>query len=328
MPTNFPCPSCGKYLAVPDQLLGQLVRCGGCNSTFVAGAAGTPPAPVPAMPPYQTPPQHSQGRLSQEQAYDRDDSPVSAPGAYPERWSPVDEDADDYEDQPFRRGSRPTGGKATAAKVFLFLTVVASAGLIAVDVAEINFLGRLQKGIEPGQVERDRLVLISVVARIIFAIMYLGTVITVGMWIYQTHKNLNSLVSGKRDFSPGWAVGWFFIPIANLFKPFQAMRELWKASDPAGSPHAWKQNPSSALIGWWWAFWLLSNIIGNASTQASFRNNATLEDLRTAAGAGMASSFFAILAAFCLIAIIHAVQARQEKKYQLLQEGEAEASYY
>jgi hypothetical protein len=51
MPSLVNCPSCGKQLNVPDELMGKQVRCADCARTFVAEqprAVAPPPLPVPA----------------------------------------------------------------------------------------------------------------------------------------------------------------------------------------------------------------------------------------------------------------------------------------
>lgn len=55
------CKSCGRKLRIPDELLGQKVKCPTCGETFDAqanGAAEPPPAPPPAVeaPPAAAPP--------------------------------------------------------------------------------------------------------------------------------------------------------------------------------------------------------------------------------------------------------------------------------
>jgi predicted Zn finger-like uncharacterized protein len=40
MPLTIHCPSCQKQLRVPDDLLGKLVRCPSCKTTFTAGESG------------------------------------------------------------------------------------------------------------------------------------------------------------------------------------------------------------------------------------------------------------------------------------------------
>ncbi len=52
------------------------------------------------------------------------------------------------------------------------------------------------------------------------------------VWIYRSNKNLRSLSAGSLRFTPGWAVGWFFIPIMDLFRPYQVVKEIYKESDP------------------------------------------------------------------------------------------------
>ena len=58
------------------------------------------------------------------------------------------------------------------------------------------------------------------------------------MWVYAAHKNLPALGTPHPKFTPGWAVGWFFIPIMNFFKPCQAIMELAEGSDPGRVPAA------------------------------------------------------------------------------------------
>ncbi len=94
----------------------------------------------------------------------------------------------------------------------------------------------------------------------------LGSIIFVARWIMRVNANAHSM-SDSMTITPGWNVGWFFVPVALLWKPFQGLRETWQASV---SPH----NPTSvavpAIMRWWWGLWLVSNALGNASTRLSF----------------------------------------------------------
>lgn len=73
------------------------------------------------------------------------------------------------------------------------------------------------------------------------------------VWQHRAQKNLEGLGATRLRFTPGWAVGWWFVPLANLLKPFQTMRELWKAS---GDPYGWQTRTTSPLLGWWWGLYL------------------------------------------------------------------------
>jgi Domain of unknown function (DUF4328) len=51
----------------------------------------------------------------------------------------------------------------------------------------------------------------------LFMTLFIG--VTFLRWIFRASKNLHVLSSEPMAFTPGWAVGWFFIPFANLYKP-------------------------------------------------------------------------------------------------------------
>jgi hypothetical protein len=97
--------------------------------------------------------------------------------------------------------------------------------------------------------------------------VYIATVVLFLMWLYRAHSNLSVLLTSDLQFSSGWAVGWWFIPFANLIKPFQVVREVWCKSSPEvdTEPSFLSVSTCSAptFMGFWWAFWIISNILSN-----------------------------------------------------------------
>lgn len=89
--------------------------------------------------------------------------------------------------------------------------------------------------------------------------------IVVGMWIYRASANAHA-ISNELTISPGWAVGWYFVPFMNLIRPYQGMREVWLASHYRGN---WHGEPAPSLLGWWWGLWIVTNILGNLSFRLS-----------------------------------------------------------
>ncbi len=81
------------------------------------------------------------------------------------------------------------------------------------------------------------------------------TAILVLVWTHRANYNARQLGAADMAFSPGWAVGWHFVPIAWFWKPYQAMREIWQASV---SPSSWKRQAGSPLLVWWWGLWILT----------------------------------------------------------------------
>ncbi len=93
--------------------------------------------------------------------------------------------------------------------------------------------------------------------------IYLGSLtismVFIGMWIHLAHTNLRTIGFGSQEFTPGWSVLWFFIPIASLWKPFQAMRELWRRSTNSGATDG-REAPPLMLV--WWSGWIIGSIVG------------------------------------------------------------------
>ncbi|WP_114520464.1 DUF4328 domain-containing protein [Altererythrobacter sp. ZODW24] len=85
----------------------------------------------------------------------------------------------------------------------------------------------------------------------------LVSMVFIGMWIHRAHSNLHAIGFGSQEFTPGWAVGWFFVPIAAFWKPFQAMRDLWRRSTGAGVTDD-REAPPLMLI--WWSAWLIGSL--------------------------------------------------------------------
>ena len=92
-------------------------------------------------------------------------------------------------------------------------------------------------------------------------VVLLICVVLIACWVYRASANAH-VIGGGLSISAGWAVGWYFVPIANLFQPYLAMKETWLASHYGSN---WAQGEATGLIGWWWGLWLLGGVIGYAA---------------------------------------------------------------
>lgn len=139
--------------------------------------------------------------------------------------------------------------------------------------------------------------------------IWIATFVVWILWQFRAQRAVRelSLVSRFR-FTPGWVIGWWFIPIANLWMPFETIRELWKASE--GRPD-WPSIPTWSIVGWWWAVSLVSvvayNIAAALTDQATTPDGVITRDewLIAALVIGVASSVLAI-------AVVRAVRRRQD----------------
>jgi Domain of unknown function (DUF4328)/GYF domain 2 len=109
----------------------------------------------------------------------------------------------------------------------------------------------------------------EILLALVSTLVYLATIVPFLMWIHRANRNARHFGAQDLKFTPGWAVGWYFIPILNLWKPFQSMKEIWQASK---DPLNWSAQLVSPIVGNWWGLWVLTNILGQLSLRLSMKN--------------------------------------------------------
>jgi hypothetical protein len=138
------------------------------------------------------------------------------------------------------------------------------------------------------------------------------TAILVMMWIYRANHNARQLGAADMKFTPGWAVGWYFVPVLALWKPYQAMKEIWQAS---ADPDSWTTRPASPLLPWWWFLWLLSNGLGQAAFRLAQRAD-DIDGFKTANILMLMSDSSTIPLDLVFVAIIKAIYDHQMNHYR------------
>ena len=134
------------------------------------------------------------------------------------------------------------------------------------------------------------------------------------IWLYRAAKNNEALGRLNPRLGSGWAIGGWFIPIANLVIPFIIMDDVWRGADPSiprGDPN-WRR---SSTLGAIWA-WLVTAVIftipsviasSGGDVRADEPDKVRRDDILRIVGA-----FGAILAAVFAIIVTRRVAARQE----------------
>lgn len=126
----------------------------------------------------------------------------------------------------------------------------------------------------------------------VLAVM-LFTVVTFIRWLRRAYENA-AAAGMPLGLSLGWAIGGWFVPLWNLFVPYQIVRDTYAYALP---------QRGSGLVSFWWATYLASRMIDTISS--SMLESARTEDsLRFALELGMGGSVVSILAAGAAIAIV------------------------
>jgi hypothetical protein len=143
-------------------------------------------------------------------------------------------------------------------------------------------------------------------------LVFILTGITFLRWIHRANYNSRSFGAQGMQFTPAWSVGWYFIPIANLWKPYRAMKEIWQASQ---NPESWSTQAIAPVVSNWWSLWLATNFLGQLSFRLTFRAE-TASTRISAAGADLLSDLADI--GLCIVAI-RLVTAVYRNQLQLAQ---------
>ncbi len=200
---------------------------------------------------------------------------------------------------------RDRSGLARLLKFLLGLGAAVAAVSLLSSFMQIELLSRSYSESE-GQANDLREQIIGVLQ----LVLYLCTAVVFGRWIYRANQNVRALGADDLPITPGWAVGYFFVPVVNLWRPYQAMKDLWKASH---NPTYWQTIIlEPAILPVWWGLWILSNVLGRASSRAMSGAN-TVENFRYATYLQTAAE--AVSISLCLVALsvvtqIHRAQSR------------------
>ena len=150
--------------------------------------------------------------------------------------------------------------------IFLYCNIGLAAIALWSDSLELKLLNDFENGTysnekeveEAAEANDNRQALVGGVA----FIAYITSGILFLVWIHRANYNARKLGAQDLQFTPGWCVGWFFVPFANLWKPYQAMKEIVKAST---NPAEWRSQSDDPLVGGWWALFIISAIVSHFS---------------------------------------------------------------
>lgn len=213
--------------------------------------------------------------------------------------------------------------RAKYAIVCFYIVLVAYVLMFGSDFMEYQLLQSDFIDYAEAEANDSRQLMIGILAMI----AQLALIITFIQWFRRAYHNLHK--AGERNLlmSEGWASGAWFVPIMNLFRPCQIMIEIWDRTQRyAGSTNTAvedgidftsneKNSSSKSLVGWWWAFWIVTSITANISTQLVLRG-ATLD-------AYLLSSKFSLFAdvagIICILVAVKMIKESQEHQNRFLE---------
>jgi len=151
---------------------------------------------------------------------------------------------------------RAAEGRARAATLFLWASIVTSALATAGAVWDYHLWGRIGTGIGASMEEIRLKDDVSLLLGGLDLAVFLGAAVTFLMWFHRVFVNLPALGIKDARWSAGWAVAGWFVPIMSFFLPYQVASDIWQASDPTATTDYWRTRPLKPLLNRWWGFFV------------------------------------------------------------------------
>jgi len=141
------------------------------------------------------------------------------------------------------------------------------------------------------------------------------------VWLHRAHSNLEMLEARNLQFTSGWVVGWWFIPFANLVKPFQVVREVWWESDPQGADDeqlflSESLRSAPTYMGFWWGMWLLSNITANITSRVYDPD--TMTNVAIGGVLFIVTGVLSMIAAILAMMVVRDITERQASRFAIV----------
>jgi hypothetical protein len=147
-------------------------------------------------------------------------------------------------------GYLPTNTLLKALFVFLLIFVVLDIGGIVNQILDLGIISRAIAGQPATEAEAQGSAVRALAWLGINVVMLLGAAVVFLTLVGRLNHNARILGAERLSQSPGFAVGCYFIPIANIWLPYQGMQEIWKVA--MHGPEKWKRGDGSTLVGVWW----------------------------------------------------------------------------
>lgn len=212
-------------------------------------------------------------------------------------------------------GIRRQTTRAVAAIVLLTIVATADFAGVASGIFQAIILHRIAGG---AHVSEATIVLNDLVYAgigIVQSLAILMTAIVFLMWLHRAYANLGEVGTRVTRFTPGWAVGFWFIPILNVFRPYQVVSETWRRSEWLNAPGI-STEKSPAVVGWWWLSFLVSGTLGRIFARrigaAEF-----IDEVIGATWLGVLADTASCIAALLAIAVVSGIDRHQQRMGRL-----------
>jgi uncharacterized protein DUF4328 len=176
--------------------------------------------------------------------------------------------------------------------------------------AQLNTLGQVAAGVKLPKGAEDESQIREALVLVLHGIVFIGTMVAWLIWQYRAYANLRLVGSRQTEYTPGWSVGYWFIPIVNLVRPYQITKELSQRSESHNDRDQISES-GTPLLGGWWASYLLGSMA--LRVYSGLLDGATsTADLVAATQAGLVSHVVMLVSGILAVLVIRRIVRLQE----------------
>lgn len=210
-----------------------------------------------------------------------------------------------------KAGFKSTENLTKWIRYVLYAQILIAVLAIIFQFIEYQLLSAFQKGVyaslTAAYADGELAIEILQIIGILSLIAFVASALLILQWIYRSNYNARQLGAHNMKYTPAWSIAYYFIPVFNLWKPYQAMKEIWLASK---NPVDGRFSKNAPILPIWWTLWLASNLLG----QSIFRLSASAEKLPELINLNLisqASNLIDILLAIVTYAMINIIYQMQ-----------------
>ncbi|MFF2008124.1 DUF4328 domain-containing protein [Streptomyces sp. NPDC058195] len=143
----------------------------------------------------------------------------------------------------------------------------------------------------------------------------LATMAVFLVWFHRVRHNAEIFDRSVQPMRPGWAIGSWFIPIANLVLPRRIAGGIWTASAQTNTDGSWRHVPAT-VMNLWWGVWVCSLVLSQFA-QRRYRSAELPEELVDATDLVLATDALDIVAAVLAILFVRKLTRMQGERAAL-----------
>ncbi|MGW2177435.1 DUF4328 domain-containing protein [Streptomyces sp. NPDC001732] len=152
-------------------------------------------------------------------------------------------------------------------------------------------------------------------AGVLQGVMILATGIVFIIRFRRVRLNAEAFDPSMQTMAPGWAVGSWFVPVANLVLPRRIAGGIWTASAQTNTDGSWRTAPAT-LMNLWWGGWVCT-LLFSWTTARQARKADEVQEIIDATDLTMVSDAFDIVAAVLAVLFVRRLTRMQGERAAL-----------